>query len=459
MASNDSQNVISRKCVRSPSVRRRTITPWLPGVSRYSLSPDSWSTSKYASAFDASVTPCHVRAIIQSLRSGIRVGEKNPLPPNDGCRLSNRTADLDRASLDDDPDRIPANPVSEVTVRRDPEDEDVRQLPGLQVPDLGSHADRMDFRAEARGLRPRENASRLVHGEKSVVHEDIAERGETRTRDRIDHVTCDQFDVRVCASLEFGRNRVRSEEGPNHIDAGRLATFRRGPEDLQLILGPKSVSALHLDRRRPEGEHRSKAFRGGAGQIFLVGLSRRTYGMEDAASAGRDLSITHPLRLPLDLVFAGAREHRMGVRVHKAWQDRLSGRVDRHAGVGMSAEDVRSRPDVHDSFTFGVDGSILDEPEVLRHFAPAGGRRALERDQLGRVDDEEGPRSGRPFVAGPADFVGLGPSHEKGATPIGSDLTTKAFPPAAPIAPTLSPRPSPSATMLPPPPAPVSFAP
>src|SRR5205807_9784764 len=87
---------------------------------------------------------------------------------------------------------------------------------------------RMDFRAEARGLRPRENASTLVHGEKSVVHEDIAERGETQTCDRIDHVTCDQFDVRVYATLEFGGNRMRSEEGPNHIDAGRLATFRRG---------------------------------------------------------------------------------------------------------------------------------------------------------------------------------------------------------------------------------------
>src|SRR2546425_13318395 len=318
---------------------------------------------------------------------------------------------------------------------------------------------RMDFPAEARGFRPSENASRLVHGEIPVVDEDVAERSEMRTRDRIDHVPRDQLDVRIGATLEFGRNRMRPEERPNHIDAGRLAAFRRGPEDLELILGPKSVSALHLDRRRPEGEHRSKAFRGGAGQIFLVGLSRRTYGMEDAASAGRDLSITHPLRLPLDLVFAGAREHRMGVRVHKAWQDRLSGRVDRHAGVGMSAEDVRSRPDVHDSFTFGVDGSILDEPEVLRHFAPAGARRPLERDQLGRVDDEEGPRSGRPFVAGPADFVGFGPSHETVATPIGSDLTTNAFPPAARIASTVSAGRSESATMLPPPPAPVSFAP
>src|SRR3989454_12028953 len=116
MASNDSQNVTSRKCVRSPSVRRRTITPWLPGVSRYSLSPDSRSTSKYAAAFDASVTPCHVRAIIQSLRSGMRVGEKNPLPPNGGGGLSNGSTPLEPASLYEHPDRAARNPASEVAV-------------------------------------------------------------------------------------------------------------------------------------------------------------------------------------------------------------------------------------------------------------------------------------------------------------------------------------------------------
>src|SRR3989454_8302507 len=150
IASNDSQNVISRKCVRSPSVRRRTITPWLPGVSRYSLSPDSWSPSRYASAFDAAVIPCHVRAIIAEPRSGMRVAQKNPSRAKEGGRLLNRTADLDRTSLDDEPDRVPADPVSEVTVRRDPEDEDVRQLPGLQATDLGPQADRVR-RVDRRG--------------------------------------------------------------------------------------------------------------------------------------------------------------------------------------------------------------------------------------------------------------------------------------------------------------------
>src|SRR3989441_9861781 len=86
----------------------------------------------------------------RALRRGMRVAQKNPPPANDGCRLSNRTADLDRASLDDDPDRVPANPVAQVTVRRDAEDEDVRQLPGLQAPDLGPQADRVR-RADRRG--------------------------------------------------------------------------------------------------------------------------------------------------------------------------------------------------------------------------------------------------------------------------------------------------------------------
>src|SRR2546425_8959254 len=80
----------------------------------------------------------------------MRVAQKNPPPANDGCRLSNWTADPDRPSLNDDPNRVHANPVSEVTVRRDPEDEDVRQLPGLQAPDLRSQADRVR-RVDRRG--------------------------------------------------------------------------------------------------------------------------------------------------------------------------------------------------------------------------------------------------------------------------------------------------------------------
>src|SRR5207244_12695244 len=125
--------------------------------------------------------------------------------------------------------------------------------------------------------RPADNPSTLVIREKHVVINNIAEQCDTRTHECIDHVPCDHLDVRVGATLEFGRNRMRPQEGPNDTDAGRLAAFRRGPEDLQLILGPQTVSALHLHRPRPEGEHRSEALRGPAGKLVLWRLSRRPH--------------------------------------------------------------------------------------------------------------------------------------------------------------------------------------
>src|SRR2546426_3911610 len=143
IASNDSQNVINRKWVRSPSVRRRTITPWLPGVSRYSFSPDSFSTSKYASALDDGVTPCHVLAITSALPCGIGVGRKNPSPAMDGARLSERAADDDRASLDDDAGHVPADAIPEVAIRGGTEDHEVRKFSRLQATDLVCESDRV----------------------------------------------------------------------------------------------------------------------------------------------------------------------------------------------------------------------------------------------------------------------------------------------------------------------------
>src|SRR5437667_7724392 len=147
----------------------------------------------------------------------------------------------------------------------------------------------MDLPSEARGLRAIENSSGLVRREESVVDEDIAERGETRTRDRVHHVAGDELDIGFRAPLEFRRNRVCSEEGPNDMDAGRLTGFRRSPKDFELIPGPESVSALHLDRRRPESEHGSEALGGGPGELLLADFSRRPHGVYDATPPGRDL--------------------------------------------------------------------------------------------------------------------------------------------------------------------------
>src|SRR5881628_3807913 len=91
---------------------------------------------------------------------------------------------------------------------------------------------------------------------------------EASRRDRIDHFIADEVDVGVAAPLEFRGNRMRPEERPNDIDARGPTRFLRGAQDLELVRGPESVSALPLDRRRPEGEHGSESFGGGTNQVL-----------------------------------------------------------------------------------------------------------------------------------------------------------------------------------------------
>src|SRR2546422_3069790 len=318
---------------------------------------------------------------------------------------------------------------------------------------------RMDLRREACGLRTAEDSPPLVRREISVVNEHIAIRSEPSRRDRIDHFAAHEIDVGVDLTLEFRGNRMGPEEGPDDIDAGDPAGLRRGAQDLELVGGPESISALHLDRRRPEGEHRSESFGGSTDQVFLGGGPRRSHGVEDAAPASRNLSVPEALRLPVDLVLPRSGEDGMRVRVHEAGQDRLSRRVDRHTRAGMSTEDVRGRTDVDNPLALGVQGSILYDPEFAGRFVSAGARPAAQGEEFPCVLTPTGWGFLRSFLAGRADLVGLDPSHEKLAPPIGSDLTTNAFPPAARIASVVSAGRSESATMLPPPPAPVSFAP
>src|SRR5437016_14084708 len=109
---------MSRKCARSPSVRRRTVTPRFPGASRYSLSPLSFRYAKYASAFDDWVTPCHVLAIIASPRRGKSPNRMNSLPAEDGPLSPNRAAPPNRPSLAHDLDHVPAAPVPKTAVRQ-----------------------------------------------------------------------------------------------------------------------------------------------------------------------------------------------------------------------------------------------------------------------------------------------------------------------------------------------------
>src|SRR3989475_1733808 len=183
---------------------------------------------------------------------------------------------------------------------------------------------RMDLRREACGLRTAEDSLPLVRREISLVNEHIAMRSEPSRRDRIDHFTAHEVDESVAATLEFRGNCMGPEEGPDDIDAGDPAGLRRGAQDLELVRGAESVSALHLDRRRPEGEHRSESFGGGTDQVFLGGGPRRSHGVEYAAPASRDLSVPEALRLPVDLVLPGSGERSEERRVGKECRSRWS---------------------------------------------------------------------------------------------------------------------------------------
>jgi hypothetical protein len=74
------------------------------------------------------------------------------------------------------------------------------------------------------------------------------------------------------------------------------------------------------------------------------------------------------------------------------------------------------------------------------------------------MQKEERRRGRRTLPAGGADLV-RPHGHPSFATPRGSDWTMNAFPPAARIAAAVTEGRSVNATMLPPPPAPVNFAP
>src|SRR5438093_10027865 len=159
----------------------------------------------------------------------------------------------------------------------------------------------------------------------------------------MEHFTAHEIEVGVGLTLEFRGNCMRPEEGPNDIDARGPTRLRRDAQYLELVRGPQSVSALHLDRRRPEGEHRPEALRRRSDQIFLAGVPRRSHGVENAASASRDFSIPHSFRLPVNLVLPGSGEDGIRVRIYEARQDRLSGRVDGHTRTTMSTEHLRRR--------------------------------------------------------------------------------------------------------------------
>src|SRR3990170_2626382 len=317
----------------------------------------------------------------------------------------------------------------------------------------------MDFWTQPDTLRLREQPAGVVDREVTLVDEDVAKACQLQARDRVEHLARDEFQVGRPVPGEFGGDRVGPEERWDHVDARPLPRSHRGPEHLGLVLRAESVAALHLGGRGPEAHHRREPLRADAGKLFFGCSSCRLDGMQDPATARRDLCIAETLCLPLDLVFPGSREDRMGVGVDEAREDDAADGVEACLRPWMPRNDLRGRTHVDDPFPFDEDGAVLDDAELSPRLAGPRAGRAPQGEHLRRMEDEEGPWADRSVPARRADLVGARSHHGSGVTPTGSERTMNALPPALRIACAAFSGSSEMATMLPPPPAPVSFAP
>src|SRR5439155_20343553 len=156
--------------------------------------------------------------------------------------------------------------------------------------------------------------------------------------------------------------------------------------------------------------------------------------------------------------FPRTREDRVSVRVHETGHHDLPRRIELHGSPRMAGQDLGRRADVNDAIPLRVHGPVLDESQLACGLPPPGIRGPSQREELGRMQDKERRSRRRTFPAGGADLV-RPHGHPSFATPRESDWTMNAFPPAARMASAVTEGRSVKATMLPPPPAPVNFAP
>src|SRR6267143_3423015 len=154
---------------------------------------------------------------------------------------------------------------------------------------------------------------------------------------------------------------------------------------------------------------------------------------------------------------ARSREDRMGVRVDKTRHHDLPGRVDLQVRPRMPGQHICGGPDVDERLPFRVQGPVLDDAEFVGRLARPRACRASHGQEFRRLQDEEGFGLRWDLPRGRTDLV-RPRSHRSFVTPAGSDWTMKAFPPARRMASAVTEGRSVKATMLPPPPAPVSLA-
>ena len=249
-----------------------------------------------------------------------------------------------------------------------------------------------------------------------------------------------------------------AEERRDHVEPRDPSGPGDRSQDLEFVDRAQAVPALRLHRGRTEGRHPPEAIRSVLSERCFRRVPGRPDRLEDSSSAGRNLRIGQALRFPFHFVFPRTREDRVGVRVHETGHHDLPRRIELHGSPRMAGQDLGRQADVDDAIPLRVHGPVLDETEFARGLPRPGTRGSSQREEFGRMQDEERCRCRRTFPAGGAHLV-RPHGHPSFATPRESDWTMNAFPPAARMASAVTEGRSVKATMLPPPPAPVNFAP
>src|SRR3990172_414143 len=269
--------------------------------------------------------------------------------------------------------------------------------------------------------------------------------------------------VRVPAPLELWGDRVGPEERGH--DRGRVALLKplEHAEELHLAVDRQAVPGLRLHRGRPVGEHLREARVRRHVQLLFgrrPGLPDRA---RDAAPAGRDLLVGHPLRLPFQLVLPGAGEDEVCARVHETGDDGLPARPHHLILILVLRRQLARLADLADQAVGREQRAVPEDSQVPHLPPPAGPCMAGQGDELRCVHYKEGGggrglRSTRHRPLRREDLV-MPPAHGSIVAPLHSPCTTNALPPAVVIARAVRSGSSVNATMLPPPPAPVSFPP
>src|SRR5438128_8926621 len=91
---------------------------------------------------------------------------KKVRPAADGIGLAGISVDPNATALHDRPDDISADPVTQMTMRRDVQDQEVRPLPGFETPDVARAADRVGRVDGARDDRLRGNQAVVMTRER-----------------------------------------------------------------------------------------------------------------------------------------------------------------------------------------------------------------------------------------------------------------------------------------------------